>query len=68
MARFPKTNADDSDSYNEEALSRDLDESGPEKRPVDPEAEDILPELGETDRHDRFDRRGDEELFGNRQG
>jgi hypothetical protein len=65
MPRPKKTKVDDIDSFYEATLDLDTEERAPEMPPYDPETDDILPELGETERHDRFDRLNDEELFQN---
>ena len=60
MARPRKLEADD--RYNEESLN--MEESDSREKRYDSETEDMLPELGETNRTNSFDRLTDAVSFG----
>jgi hypothetical protein len=63
MARPRKINPDDLDVYNEEALNLQLSEENSAEHPMDPEQEDVVPELGEASEGVGFGDLSDEESF-----
>lgn len=63
MARQRKTNPDDMDTYNEEALELQLREGEPLEPPADEEREDTMPELGEPGGEGGFGGLSDEESY-----
>jgi hypothetical protein len=63
MARPRKTNPDDMDAYNVDALELQLGESDPLELPGDDEREDTVPELGEPGGEGGFGGLSDEESY-----
>jgi hypothetical protein len=61
MGRPPRNNPNDFDPYDETTLN--LDGVPPPEEPFDPAKDDVLPELGDEEAPDRFERLSDMDLF-----